>query len=192
MGVCPCSRECAFKLAGGAYSLHSKGVPAFEDAIRFGGFVLAHAAWIASDQPAGDLICPFAVVVRGNEHELIPFEADSQAEAISRGKASFDELRPKVNKWSLAREGLWGYVGENAPKKDAITVSSWVKGLDEALHLSQLFKPAASGRFELIGEITIIVHGMILSGSAHEKLNEIAMEGIAQHPQGWEWDSWRT
>lgn len=154
--------------------------------------MLAHAAWIASALSAGELICPFAVVVRGDEREVILFEAESQADAISRGKASFDELRPEVDKWSLAREGLYSIAGENAPKRDVIAVSSWAKGLDEALILQQLFEPAASGKFGLTGDIIISVHGMAPPGTAQKHLVEIAMKGVAQHPHGWKWGSWQA
>jgi hypothetical protein len=78
----------------------------FDDALRFGGFVLVHAAWIASDLPPGKLVCPIAVVEKGDSREVIPFEATSQEEAIRLGKQKVAELTETVDRWAFAREGL--------------------------------------------------------------------------------------
>jgi len=50
-----------------------------EEALRFGGFVMAHSAWIASDLEKGELVCPIAVITKGDSRKVIPFEAATQA-----------------------------------------------------------------------------------------------------------------
>jgi hypothetical protein len=129
----------------------------FEDAVRFGGTVLAHAAWIASDLEDGALVCPFAIIQTGGEREVIAFESDSQAESIELGKASFQDYKERVEFWSFAREGLLSYVGSDGPKVDVLTVSVWGQGLDEPLMLRQRFNSNAKGGFKLVGPIEAIV-----------------------------------
>jgi hypothetical protein len=70
---------------------------AFDDALRFGGLVMAHAAYVASDLAKGDLVCPFAVIESGGVREVVTFESDSQLESISarsdsRQASGFDML----------------------------------------------------------------------------------------------------
>ncbi|MBB5315447.1 hypothetical protein [Tunturibacter empetritectus] len=158
-----------------------------EDAVRFGGMVLAHAAWIASQLEDGALVCPFAVIQTGNQREVVPFESDSQAESIERGKASFQDFSRKVDLWSFAREGLRSYPGSDETKVDVLTVTAWKRGLDEPIVLQQAFIPRATGKFKLLGSLDVSIHGMIPPEPMHSVLRTIALEGARQHPQG---DSW--
>jgi hypothetical protein len=160
------------------------------DTVRFGGMVLAHAAWIASDLEDGSLICPFAIIETAGERKVITFESDSQAESIERGKASFEEYRDKVGFWSFAREGLLSYVGGDQPKVDVLSVSAWKVGLEEPIILQQCFVPKATGVFKLIGPLTISIYGMIPPEPTQTKLQVIALEGIKQHPHGELWTTW--
>jgi hypothetical protein len=163
----------------------------FEDAVRFGGMVLAHAAWIASDLEDDALICPFAIIQTGGEREVVAFESDSQAEPIERGKASFQDYKERVEFWSFAREGLVSYVGSDEPKVDVLSVSSWKHGLDEPLILQQRFVPRMRGAFRLVGPIDVIVHGMIPPEPAQSAIRLIALQGVKQHPHGELWATWK-
>jgi hypothetical protein len=161
-----------------------------EDAVRFGGMVLAHAAWIASELEEGELVCPFAIIQTGSEREVVPFESNSQAESIERGKASFQDFSRKVDLWSFAREGLRSYLGPDDTKVDVLTVTAWKRGLDEPIVLQQAFIPRATGRFKLLGSLEVSVHGMIPPEPTHSVLRSIALQGVGQHPQGDSWTSW--
>ncbi len=163
---------------------------ALEDALRYGGFVLAHAAWIASDLGAGELICPIAVIQKGVVREVIPFEAESQVQAINRGKASFDEFKDDVDAWAFEREGIFSIAGGDAARKDVLTVSSWVKQLDEPITLQQLFRPKAKNGFCLVGDLMISIHRAIPPDDVHGRLRTIVMEGVSLHPQGGNWNYW--
>jgi hypothetical protein len=79
---------------------------AFDEALRFGGLVMAHAAYVASDLAQGDLLCPFVVIETGGVREVVTFDSDSQVESIERGKASFADYKDAVTFWGFAREGL--------------------------------------------------------------------------------------
>lgn len=101
--------------------------------------MLAHAAWIASDLPAGELFCPIAVVEIGDSREVIPFEAVTQEEAIRLDKQKVAELTGAVDRWAFAREGLWSRLSSDTPKLDVLSVTAWSNGLDEPLILQQCF-----------------------------------------------------
>jgi hypothetical protein len=126
-----------------------------DDAIRFGGLVMAHAAWIVSDIEEGSLLCPFALLQTGDERHVVAFESESQAESVERGKASFDEQRGIVDFWGFAREGLLSNLGSDEAKVDVLTVSSWKRGLDEPVVLRQCFVPNTQGSFRLLGPLEI-------------------------------------
>jgi hypothetical protein len=165
---------------------------AFDDAVRFGGMVLAHAAWIASELEDGAFVCPFAIIQTGGEREVVAFESESQAESIERGKASFLDYREVVDYWSFAREGLLSHVGSDEAKVDVLTVSAWKQGIDEPVFLRQRFVPKMSGGFKLVGPLEIAVHGMIPPEPTHSALREIALLGVKQHPSGELWASWKN
>jgi hypothetical protein len=161
-----------------------------EDAVRFGGIVLAHAAWIASDLQDGELVCPFAIIQTGDEREVIAFESDSQAESVERGKASFQDHKERVAFWSFAREGLLSYVGSDEPKVDVLTVSAWGRGLDEPVILRQRFNSNAKDGFRLVGPIEVAIHDMIPPEPTSSALSLIALQGVKQHPHGKLWATW--
>ena len=163
-----------------------------EEALRFGGFVMAHSAWIASDLEKGELVCPIAVITKGDSRKVIPFEAATQAEAVESGKRSFDDLKSSVDAWALAREGLFSIAGSDQPKIDSLVVSSWVKGLDEPIILRQLFRPKEKGGFGLIGQIIVAIHGVVPSCEVHARLLLPAMQGISSHPHGSSWERWSS
>jgi len=163
---------------------------AFDEALRFGGLVMAHAAYVASDLRHGELICPFAVIETDGVREILTFESESQVEAIERGKSSFAEYKDVVTFWALAREGLLSYVGDLGPKRDVLTVSGWRSGMEEEIFLQQCFFRDETGRFSLTGSLEIVIHGMIPSEAIQTKLRKTVMEGVERHPQGGRWKDW--
>ena len=163
-----------------------------DDALRFGGFVLAHAAWVISDLEAGELLCPIGVVEVADSREIIPFEAQSQEEAVRVGKQKMAELTGSVDRWAFVREGLWSIIGSASPKQDVVTVSAWSAALDEPVILRQAFSPRSKGKFTLIGSVVIAIHGTSCAEEIQSKLLPIVSSGIAQHPQGEKWSSWHS
>ena len=63
-----------------------------QDALRFGGFALVHAAWIASDLHDDELVCPIVMHERGDSREVLPCEASTQQEAIELGARKTEEF----------------------------------------------------------------------------------------------------
>ena len=160
-----------------------------ERAVRFGGRVLAHAAFIASDLAEGELICPFAIVTKDDRREVVPFEAESQAEAVEGGKASLAEFKDQIDYWGLGREGLWSEP-DASEKTDVLIVSTWTHGMEEPVVLMQRFRPAATGQFLLFGMVDIVVAGHVLSSDEAVPLRTLVSDGIAMHPSGVPWASW--
>jgi len=163
---------------------------AFDEALRYGGLVMAHAAYVASDLALGDLVCPFAVIETGGVREIITFESDSQVKSVELAKASFADHKDEVTFWAFAFEGLFSYVGSAEPKRDVLSVSSWRRGLEDQVILDQCFIREGTGRFKLLGPLMISVHGMISSDETQAALRKTAFAGIEQHPQGGRWKDW--
>ena len=72
--------------------------------LRHAGLVMTHAAAIASVLEDGELICPFAVITKGENRQSIEFEASSQDEAVSQGWASLETYKEDFDLWAFARE----------------------------------------------------------------------------------------
>jgi hypothetical protein len=160
-----------------------------ERAVQFGGMVLAHAAYIASDLPEGELICPFAIITKDDRRQVVPFEAESQAEAVASGKASLAELKDQIDYWGFGREGLWSEPG-STEKTDVLMVSSWTNGMEEPVILMQRFRPAATGQFLLLGVVDIVLDGHVLTSDKADPLRTLVSDGIAMHPSQVPWASW--
>jgi len=160
-----------------------------ERAVQFGGMVLAHAAYIASDLPEGELICPFAIITKDDRRQVVPFEADSQAEAVASGKASLAEFKDHIDYWGFGREGLWSEPG-STDKTDVLIVSSWTHDMEEPVTLMQRFRPAATGQFLLLGAVDIVLDGHVLTSDKADPLRALVSNGIAMHPSRVPWASW--
>jgi hypothetical protein len=123
-----------------------------DNVVRHAGLVMTQAASIASTLEVGELICPFAVITKGENRQSIAFEAASQDEALSQGWDSFETLKDKVDIWSVAREGLQrGADG----KVDVLVVVAWARGMEEHAVFTQEFSPRSKGAFTLIGPVAI-------------------------------------
>jgi hypothetical protein len=160
-----------------------------ESAARFGGFVMAHAALIASELVDGELVCPFAVVTKGENREVLNFEADTQAEAVEKGKASLLEFNDHVDLWALAREGLQSHP-DSPHKTDVLLVSAWARGMQKPLNLIQAFAPAHAGGFALLGELEILNDTEVLPLESQAALLVHARAGIGSHPRNVPWVAW--
>jgi hypothetical protein len=154
-----------------------------DDVARHAGLVMTQAASIASVLEVGELICPFAVIAKGENRQSIEFEAATQEEAVSKGWDSFTTLKDQVDIWSLAREGLERHPDGLA---DVLVVVAWTHGMLEPVVFTQRFSPRAKGEFSLLGPIAI-------QGQPSPELDRIAAcfsEGIEAHPKGHLWATW--
>ncbi|WP_457095903.1 hypothetical protein [Lysobacter sp. P5_B9] len=151
--------------------------------------VLAHAAFIASDLPEGELICPFAIITKDDRRQVVPFEAESQAEAVENGKASLSEFKDQIDYWGFGREGLWSDP-DATDRTDVLIVSTWTHGMEEPVILMQRFRPAATDQFLLLGAVDIVIDGHVLTPENAAPLRALVSDGIAMHPSAVPWASW--
>lgn len=161
-----------------------------EIAARFGGFVMAHAALVASDLEEGELVCPFAVIEQAGKRKVMNFEADTQDQAVAQGRASLQQLEAGTTAWAFAHEGLMSTPGADT-QQDVLLVSAWAPGIEEPLLLIQAFNPAPNGGFALVGELEIEVDGSAPAPHVQAVLQAEAMIGVGMHPRNVPWEAWR-
>jgi hypothetical protein len=159
-----------------------------ETLVNLAGFALAHAAWSVSDLPQGELLVPLGVLDKGAVKELHRYEADSQEEAIAKGKASLDEIDESVVQWAFAREGQIkngdGYV-------DVISVEAKSRGQTSSLIFVQPFTPFESGRFRLLGPPAVVVDHVVVPDADAAPLLDALYAGIHSHSKVAElWSEW--
>ena len=159
-------------------------------ALALGGFTLAHATWNVSDLPDSELLCPLAIVERRGQRELLRFEAESQAEAISEGKRVMAEEKG-AEAWAFAREGA-SRMQEGGEAQDVLVVDFWAEGLMNPLTVIQPFERyTKSGRFRVVGEMMIASNGQVLDSSSSHKVIEGIKAGIQEHSKVAElWHTW--
>jgi hypothetical protein len=154
-----------------------------EAAAKHAGRVMAHAAAIASVSRPGELICPFVVVTEGENRRSIEFESETQDQAVDRAWSSLEEYRDHVDLWAMAREGL--IAGETG-KDDVLVVAAWAPEMSDAVVFTQRFRPNAQG-FAIVGPLMI---GKELGAEA-QLVAQWFSDGIAEHPKGKHWATWR-
>lgn len=155
-----------------------------DDVIRHAGLVMAQAMNIASVLNVDELICPFAVITKGDSRESIEFESTTQDEAISEGWASLEKYKEYFDLWAFAREGL---IRGPDGKEDVLVVAAWTHGMPQPVLFTQRFLPKSKGGFAIVGP-------MMAQDCPPAELDHVAtrfMMGVDQHPQGHRWQSWR-
>jgi len=164
-------------------------MPVPEATALLAGFVLAHAAWSVSDLPEGQLLVPLAMIEEGSERKLVRFEAETQEEAIFKGKEFVLKQKAAASRWAFAREGQMntatGYV-------DVLVVEAWSAGMAEPIAYIQPFQPFASGAFKLLGPAVPVVGASMLSPEASEPYLAVLYRGISSHRKAASlWASWQ-
>ena len=167
------------------------GIP--ELALLLAGFALAHAAWSISDVPSGELPTPLSVTAtsEGAPVQIMRYEAETQAEAIEKGKAATTVIGRTGEPWAFAREGL---LPENGTKVDVLVVDFWGPGMNAPITVLQRFRPAwAPDGFRLIGSPIVTIDGRPQPDSALAPLLEGIRDGVRQHTKaGPLWDAWHA
>jgi len=164
-------------------------VPILNPALILAGFVLAHAAWSVFD--VRETLVPMAVIEKDGKRTLVRFEADTQAKAIDKGKASMAAATKTADAWALAREDL---MPEGGGKIEVFSVTFWSKGMESPAVLIQRFEPLAkNGTFKLIGEPKVVIRGVVQKPEQAKELLRAVRQGVSQHPQAARlWDSWHS
>ena len=166
---------------------HRSSIP--DEAIEFAGFVLAHCAAVADSNRAGELICPFAVLRKSGQQEVVDFESETQAEAVENGWKSLPAAQSTRTGWAFSREGIFR---SNGSAEDVLTVSTWLPAMKEHISVLQRFGRGPEQELVLQGEPELLIHEA--EGATEvEYWNRTALSrGIESHPQGKRWPEWRA
>lgn len=150
-----------------------------EGGLLLAGFVLAHALWSVCDVPKGELLVPLAVIETKEGRHLHRFEANTQEEAIAKGKAYVNSLGPEVSTWAFAREGL---MPEGTGKVDVISVDVWAKGMEKPITLIQRFEPYAKRQhFRVIGKPEVAINSVVQDSKTVQNIVDTVEKGVLGH-----------
>lgn len=160
-----------------------------ENGLLLAGFVLAHALWSVSDLPKGELVVPLAVIETNEGRQLHRFVAQTQVEAIAKGKNYLSKLGPGVTAWAFGREGL---MNDGKNKVDVISVDAWAAGMDKSITLIQRFEPYGNrGHFRALGEPDLVINGVIQKSADSQKWTDLVLRGVLSHPKVAPlWEAW--
>ncbi|MCE9592678.1 MAG: hypothetical protein K8S98_00655 [Planctomycetes bacterium] len=154
------------------------------------GFALGHAAWILSELESGVLLAPFGMTHASENRQLVPFEAETQEQAIAGGKAWFAEHGHEFDAWVFAREGR--LTGADS-RVDALTVEARARGMAESVYFVQRFKPRASGAFKVFGGPIVFWGTKWLSDEAATALFAKLHVGLRSHAEAAQrWPEWSS
>lgn len=168
--------------------------------LQLSGLALAQAAWNVSELEAGATLCPLAFLRRGENLQLMRFEADSQDVAIRGGRAELAKQQSTLDAWAFAREGLIDgrafEVGEvrssEKGKLDVIAVDAWSHEMEEAVTVIQAYQPSSSGRFRVLGEAMIVAKGETVEGAKADRMRRQVYAGVKKHEKvAPVWETWR-
>jgi hypothetical protein len=163
-------------------------MPIPESAVMLAGFVLAHALWSVSDLPKGGLLVPLAIIEKNGQRQLLRFEAETQEEAITHGKAAMLKHQADADAWAFAREGQFK---ESDKYVDVISVDVWAKGMAAPITFVQRFQPFALGKFKVLGEAWVVIDGKVQTPEVASHLILQLNRGIQSHSGAAEhWPEW--
>ncbi len=163
------------------------GIPI--EALILAGFALAHASWSISDVEPGELLIPLAVIETQGQRQLVRFEANSQEEAIARGKRAMTDAEETSDAWAFAREGLMT-IGDK--REDVLVVEFWARGMAQSAILYQRFRPVGSSQsFLLIGDPEVAIAGQVLDSASARPFLDNVLAGVRSHSKVAPlWDGW--
>jgi hypothetical protein len=161
-----------------------------ENALLLGGFVLAHAVWRVSEMPEGELLAPFVITEHEGNRQIHMFDSETHEDSIREAMTFLEEVKPTVDTWAYAREGL---LNEEGKKVDIVTITLWSKDMEEEAAIIQRFEPLGTfGTFRLIGEPMIVVAGVEQPLNLAKLVIETVIQGVEQHPKARiQWKVWR-
>jgi hypothetical protein len=117
------------------------------------------------------------------------FEADTQEEAIARGKAKMAAL-DDIDCWAFAREGIFREEPEGV---DLISVDIGARDTKARFTIIQRFQPyGAKKQFRLLGDLEVLIDGVVQDQTVAQDLLKVIHRGILQHPKiAPLWEGWK-
>lgn len=155
-----------------------------KNALRLAGFLLAHATWIISDLGPDEAYVPQALCLKDGELELTVFEADTQTEAVSKGKDFIETQSANYEGCAFARDGL---VRTDDGAIDVLSIEMSDATGTTVLTLLQPYTKQDDLR--LLGPETLLSSaGTVLEDPAASALRPAIHKGARSHPRALE--SW--
>jgi hypothetical protein len=148
-------------------------------ALKLAGFLMAHALWITSELREGELYVPQALCeARDGSRELFVFEAGTQLEAISKGKAFLSEKASQFERCAFARDGQ---VDPGSGYVDVLIIDIVEGGMPPKLTILQPYAAAHKGRFRLLGDEMLATESGELSPSTTDQTIKSIRSGADEH-----------
>jgi hypothetical protein len=161
--------------------------------LKLAGFLMAHALWVMSELPEGQLYVPSALCETSTgERELVVFEANTQVDAIERGKVFLSSPPDRFIRCAFARDGQ---VNTSSGYVDILNVTMWERPKGEVAIVTQPYRPPFKGSFALLGSEVLIIDGQIALSTQYLNERFDIHAGAAEHggaAEKWRlWDSKR-
>ena len=159
--------------------------------LKLAGFLMVHALWVMSELPEGQLYVPSALCETSTgERELIVFEANTQVEAIDRGKVFLSSPPDRFIRCAFARDGQ---VNTSVGYVDILNVTMWERPAGEVAIVTQPYRPPFKGSFALLGSEVLIIDGQIALSSQYKTERSDIHIGGAEHGGAAEkWRLWNS
>lgn len=172
-----------------------------DSTLHLAGLALGHAAWSVSDLAAGEALAPIAFVRRGQDLQLMRFEAETQELAIQGGRAALEKQQSALDAWAFAREGLMdvkafdlkGIQSSEEGKIDVLAIDAWSHEMSEPITLIQAFQPNSTGTFLVRGDALVVIQGQGVEGARAARMRALLYEGVLKHEKVAPlWKRWRA
>ena len=145
--------------------------------LNLGGFLLAHATWIIADLGPTDSYVPQALCSKDGELILNVFEADTQVEAVSKGKAFMETEAVNYDACAFARDSV---VRKDGNAIDVLIIDLADESGSYVLTMTQPYKK--DGRMRLLGdEVFLSSDGTVIDENTSGSLRPIVHEGAQTH-----------
>ncbi len=153
--------------------------------LNLGGFLLAHATWIIADLGPNENYVPEALCLKDGELVLNVFEAETQVEAVSNGKAFMETEAVNFDACAFARDGL---VRKSGSAIDVLTIDLADESGSRVLTMIQPYDK--SDRMHLLGdEVFLFSNGAVIEEAKSASLRPLVHEGAQSHSSALE--SWK-
>lgn len=163
-----------------------------DSVLHLAGFALAHAAWSVADAPHADLLVPFIIVRSDGQQELMPFEAETQDEAVEEGTQAVARLSGRVDAWAFAREGTLR-TRDGGSAQDVLIVEFGGQGVGGRYVVIQPYQRATENRaFAIVGDSVVTHAGEVLDGEDVGPVLHGIAQGVGRHSAAAPlWPTWK-
>ena len=148
-----------------------------ESMLHIGGFLLAHATWIITDLGPSENYVPQALCLENGELVLNVFEADTQEEAVSKGKAFMGTEAVNFDACAFARDGL--------VRKDGSAIDVLLIDLsdDTGAHVLTMIQPYKNDdQMHLLGdEVFLSSDGAVIDEATSAAMRPLVHNGAQSH-----------